>query len=61
MGCGASHAENRGVGVGHPFRDTGDEPVCILWIYDVDHVTRTFAATGRTVEHLSPDARVVED
>jgi hypothetical protein len=25
----------------------------IMWIYGADHVTRTFTASGMTVEHLS--------
>jgi quercetin dioxygenase-like cupin family protein len=41
-------------GVQHAFRNTGDAPMVILWIYTSDRVTRTFADTGETVEHLSP-------
>jgi quercetin dioxygenase-like cupin family protein len=37
----------------HAFRNTGDEPMKILWIYGSSRVTRTFASTGETVEHLS--------
>ena len=37
----------------HAFRNTGNAPMKILWIYGSNHVTRTFAATGETVEHLS--------
>ena len=37
----------------HAFRNTGSEPMKILWIYGSARVTRTFAATGETVEHLS--------
>jgi quercetin dioxygenase-like cupin family protein len=40
-------------GVVHAFRNTGAEPMVILWIYTSAHVTRTFADTGETVEHLS--------
>lgn len=40
-------------GVEHAFRNTGAEPMVILWIYTSDVVTRTFADTGETVEHLS--------
>jgi mannose-6-phosphate isomerase-like protein (cupin superfamily) len=37
----------------HCFRNTGDGPMTILWIYGSSHVTRTFADSGREVEHLS--------
>jgi mannose-6-phosphate isomerase-like protein (cupin superfamily) len=37
----------------HAFRNTGDRPMRILWIYGSNHVTRTFAGSGETVEHLS--------
>jgi len=37
----------------HAFRNTGTAPMKILWIYASNRVTRTFASTGETVEHLS--------
>jgi hypothetical protein len=35
------------------FRNTGDEPMRILWIYSSSHVTRTFKGSTEEVEHLS--------
>ena len=37
----------------HCFRNTGDTPMRILWIYDSNKVTRTFAGSSEEVEHLS--------
>ena len=39
----------------HAFRNTGSEPMKILWIYAAKEVTRTFADTGETVTHLSDE------
>jgi mannose-6-phosphate isomerase-like protein (cupin superfamily) len=43
----------------HAFRNTGDRPMMILWIYSSAHVTRTFAATGETVAHLTENDRMI--
>ena len=40
-------------GMMHCFRNTGDTPMRILWIYDSNVVTRTFQGSNETVEHLS--------
>ena len=45
----------------HLFRNTGKDPMTILWIYDTAYVTRTFMADGRTVEHLSAADQMVPD
>lgn len=44
--------------VSHSFRNTGGAPLTILWVYGGTQVTRTFAATGRTVRHFSREDRV---
>ena len=44
----------------HRFINVGTSPLVILWIYGTRHVTRTFTATGATVEHLSAGDRYVE-
>lgn len=41
----------------HCFHNVGDEPVLMLFIYDAGEVTRTFAATGETVVHLTAGDR----
>jgi mannose-6-phosphate isomerase-like protein (cupin superfamily) len=37
----------------HCFRNTGNTPMRILWIYASGRVTRTFAGSDEEVEHLS--------
>ncbi|RMF40119.1 MAG: cupin domain-containing protein [Alphaproteobacteria bacterium] len=45
-------------GAPHYFRNAGEEPLVILWIYGARDVTRTFTETGETVPHMSPRDQV---
>lgn len=44
--------------VPHYFRNIGDGPLTILWVYGARDVTRTFVETGETVAHMSPRDQV---
>jgi mannose-6-phosphate isomerase-like protein (cupin superfamily) len=48
-------------GIPHAFRNIGDQPMTILWVYTSDVVTRTFMDTGETVEHLSAADMMISD
>jgi quercetin dioxygenase-like cupin family protein len=46
-------------GVPHRFVNESDQPMAILFTYASSEVTRTFADTGVTVEHMSVNDRAV--
>ncbi len=46
-------------GVEHCFRNVGEEPMVILWIYGSNRVTRTFAGSDEEVPHLTEADRLV--
>ena len=45
-------------GVPHCFRNRGEGPMTIYWVYGGRDVTRTVTATGETVAHLSEADRL---
>ncbi|WP_050461899.1 cupin domain-containing protein [Herbaspirillum autotrophicum] len=47
-------------GVTHAFRNKGDVPMRILWIYASSRVTRTFDGSEEEVEHLSAKDMMVK-
>jgi mannose-6-phosphate isomerase-like protein (cupin superfamily) len=47
-------------GVVHAFRNKGDVPMRILWIYSSTRVTRTFEGSSEEVEHLSAKDMMVK-
>ena len=46
-------------GVPHRFLNESDQPMAIIFTYASSNVTRTFADTGVTVEHMSVDDKAV--
>jgi mannose-6-phosphate isomerase-like protein (cupin superfamily) len=44
-------------GVPHRFANRGTGIMRIYWVYGGRYVTRTVCATGKTIEHLSPEDR----
>ena len=44
--------------VPHYFKNIGQGPLVILWIYGGRDITRTFTETGETVPHMSPRDQV---